>query len=149
MNHHYNDIRSRISTPPKWWDEYAVPRYCDFTPDEVADIYAKDVALVEIACQNCGERFMVAFSWNDFTRREAMTPERIKDLHYGDPPNAGCCGAGPTMNCEDLSVLEFWRKGGDEFTEPHPSHPELRICKPGYFEWRRVPELEIAIGDTP
>jgi hypothetical protein len=29
-------------------------------------------------------------------------------LHYGDPPNHGCVG--DTMNCEDISIKEFWEK---------------------------------------
>ena len=43
--------------------------------------------------------------------------------HYGDPPNMGCCPAGPTMNCEDIKILEFW-----EMVD---------------MRWVRVPELEI------
>lgn len=136
MHHHYNDITSRILAPPMWYDENAVPRYCDFAPDEVADIYATEVALVEIACQDCGQRFNVAFSWDrvEWVKgvprlHEAMTLADVKRLHYGDPPNAGCCPAGPTMNCDDLRVLEFWRK--DEA-----------------FTWTRIPELEVALADA-
>jgi hypothetical protein len=33
-----------------------------------------------------------------------------KQIHYGDPPNIGCCSAGPTENCIDIKVLEFWRR---------------------------------------
>ncbi|MFW6184041.1 MAG: hypothetical protein ACOC8X_09610 [Chloroflexota bacterium] len=36
-------------------------------------------------------------------------------LHYGDPPNAGCCPAGPTMNSEPRRVLEFYRRSNDRF----------------------------------
>lgn len=137
MHHHYSDIRSRIAEAPKWWDEQAVPRYCDFGPDETADIYVKECALVEIKCQSCGTPFRVAFSWNDheFWHGEdkvhvklipPMTLERVKQLHYGDPPNAGCCDSGPTMNSEPQRVLEFWRKDD-------------------HFKWVRVPELEVAI----
>lgn len=156
MLHHYNDIRSRIPETPKWWDEQGVPRYCDFAPNECADIYAHEVALVDIACQACGRRFDVAFSFDDIIwrngkpeKRERFTPETITNLHYGDPPNAGCCPAGPTMNCDDLRVKEFWRKGGDEFTKPDEKNPNLRVCLPGYFDWRRVPELEVLLPDHP
>ena len=45
-------------------------------------------------------------------------------LHYGDPPNIGCCPSGPTMNCEDLKVLEFWVRSADS------------------FDWERKTELE-------
>lgn len=139
MHHHYNDIRGRIAEVPKWWDEYAVPRYCNFGPDEAADIYAFEVALVAIKCQNCGAPFHVAFSWASpvtgqdkdghwwVKLHERMTVERVKQLHYGDPPNAGCCDAGPTMNSEPQRVVEFWRRSDDHVT------------------WERVPELEVAI----
>lgn len=146
MLNDYSDIRSRIEEEPKWWDEYGVPRYCDFSHERVADIYANDCALVEIACQACQRRFLVAFSWSKSSK--PLTVEDIKRLHYGDPPNA-CCGIGATMNCEDLRVVEFWQRGGEEFTAPDPNYPTGRICLPGYFEWRRVPELEIPIEVSP
>lgn len=156
MHHHYSDIRSRIAEAPTWFDEHAVPRYCAFAPDEVANIYARQVALVDIACQGCGARFLVAFSWSDmeFVRgvprtRVPLTPDDARGLHYGDPPNVGCCPTGPTMNCDDLRVVEFWRKGGDEYTAPHPTLPNVRVCLPGYFDWRRVPECEVLLPDHP
>lgn len=138
MHHHYRDITSRISEPPKWYDEEAVPRYCDFAPDQTANIYASEAALVEIACQGCGTRFKVAFSWDRMDMKwvrgtprlhEELTLADVKDLHYGDPPNAGCCPSGPTMNCDDLRVLEFWRKNER-------------------FRWTRIPELEVALADA-
>lgn len=128
----YRDILN-VMGEPQWWDEVAVPRYCDFAPDESHNIYAKQVALVEIACQDCGRRFKVTFSstpvWDEALKGmpKDWLVRRVenKSLHYGDPPNAGCCPCGPTMNCEDLQVLEFWEQAG--------------------FEWRRRPELEIAL----
>ena len=137
MNCHYSDILSRIAEPPKWWDEHAVPRYCAFKPDECASIYAVEVAFVEIDCQNCGATFHVCFSWNReeigydesgkpwIKIREPMKLEEVQSLHYGDPPNAACCPAGPTMNSESRRVLEFWRKNRE------------------LWEFERVPELEI------
>lgn len=139
MHHHYQDIRDRIAEPPRWWDENAVPRYCEFEPDETADIYADEVALVEIGCQGCGTRFLVTFSeskggrmiWAARLGKNELGPslaDRVRDrsLHYGDPPNAGCCPAGPTMNCDDYRVVQFWQKDTP-------------------FKWVRVPELEIDI----
>lgn len=144
MHHHYHDITSRIAQEPLWYDEHAVPRYDVFKPGDVADIYADEVALVEIACQNCGAHFLVAFSASiamthvhklmrgaaDNTPIEqAPLASSIRDgsLHYGDPPNAGCCPAGPTMNCEDLRVCEYWRKN-------------LKT-----YEWERDPTLEVQL----
>lgn len=133
MHQHYADITSRIAEPPKWFDECATPRYCDFAPDEVANIYAREVVLAEIACQGCGALFLVAFSQTfpfDF-RTGKLVPslaDKVRDhsLHYGDPPNTGCCGAGPTMNSEPRRVVEFWRQ----------AHA---------LDWTRVPELEVPI----
>lgn len=115
MNLNYHDILSRISEPPQWFDEHAVPRFVAFSPDEAANIYANEVALAEIACQGCGRRFRVAFSISSMDRAMAggklpSLAERIQDrsLHYGDPPNIDCCPAGPTMNSEPKRVLEYW-----------------------------------------
>lgn len=153
MNHHYDDIRSRVGEPPVWFDEHAVPRYCQFTPDGCANIYAHEVALCDIACQSCGARFLVAFSWDDIEfvqgvprKHVPLTPADAARLHYGDPPNVRCCPSGPTMNCDDLRVVEFWRKGGDEFTEERNG---MRVCSPGYFDWQRIPENEVVMCDHP
>ncbi len=131
MNHHYQDITDKLGQP-RWWDEAAVPRYTAFSTEEVANIYAGEVALAEIACQGCGHLFPVAFSLSAIQqfrgggRALAETIER-GELSYGDPPNYGCCAAGPTMTSDMIRVIEFWRRerSGD---------------------WVRVPELEIACG---
>jgi hypothetical protein len=139
MHHHYRDLTDKLGTP-LWWDECGVPRYCEFGPHETNNIYADEVALLEIACQDCGQRFKVAMSSSLFERVNGGMPgpplRSLADLiqhgsiHYGDPPNNGCCPAGPTMNCEDLCVLEFWAK---------PENPkELATLE-------RVPELEIEL----
>ena len=137
MNHHYRDIRSRIHEAPKWWDENAVPRYCDFAPNESANIYAREVLLLEIQCQGCGAHFDVAMSHGDleigwgedgkaWARAYKSFADRLRELHYGDPPNAGCCAAGPTMNSIPLRVLEFWHA-------------------PKVGNWQRRPECEVRI----
>lgn len=131
MNHHYEDIRSRIPEPPKWFDESAVPRWSAFGPRETANIYADEVCFVHIECQNCGHPFLVCFSWcksdEYLDPKKAPLSKRVKDLHYGDPPNIGCCPSGPTMNSVPRRVVQFWSR----------VDPSL--------EWHRVPELEIAI----
>ena len=133
MNHHYKDIRDRIAEEPEWFDEHAVPRYGAFSPKESANIYAKQVALVLIACQNCGRRFKVCFSacrlviasggdlWRAITERS---------IHYGDPPNIECCPAGPTMNSEPIAVLEAWERSD-------------------YGDWTRRGEFEVVLDDPP
>lgn len=124
MNHHYRDITDKLGEP-KWWDEHAVPRYCDFTPDESADIYANEVVLLHIECQSCRTPFRVCMSasaprinWYE-TKEGGPTvvypdlADSIDELHYGDPPNAGCCPAGPTMNSVLVRVIEFWERSRD------------------------------------
>lgn len=130
MNHHYEDIRSRISEEPRWWDEHAVPRYCDFKPTEVADIHADEAVLIVIACQSCGHRFKVALTSSRWSRLDLTTKRSrpklseypVGEVGWGDPPNIDCCGAGPTMTSDTVGVLEFW---------------ELQD-----FEWTRRPDLE-------
>lgn len=136
MHHHYSDIISRISDPPLWWDENAVPRYDEFTPDGAANIYAMRVCLLLIECQDCGHPYKVCMSESSMDQiyESIAHPSLIKAaekgwLHYGDPPNAcppGCC-AGSTMNSVPRRVLEFWRKGDWD---------ENRMA------WVRMPELE-------
>ena len=129
MNHHYNDIRRLIDEEPEWFDECAVPRYCTRAPSLCANIYADEVAFVEIRCQNCGHKFIVAFSWgmsDEVRGHQALSVivEDGGDLHYGDPPNIQCCPAGPTMTSISIRVVEFWKQN----VWPH---------------WRRIPGLEI------
>lgn len=146
MNNSYMDIRSRIPAEPIWFDENAVPRYCEFSPEKVSDIYSDRVALVLISCQGCNHQFMVAFSSSlgtriEFLMRAGYVGKEIENLdndilwkdiqnrrlHYGDPPNINCCAAGPTMNCIDHRVLEAWQKEN--------------------FKWVRKPEFEVPIED--
>lgn len=123
----YEDIRSRIPEEPQWWDEHGVPRYAPFHPRHCANIYADEAVLLLIACQNCRALFRVAMSFHSVPRRAEVglvLAEHIKNgtIHYGDPPNTGCCDPGASMNCEDLAVLEYWRRSK--------------------FEWEREPGLE-------
>jgi hypothetical protein len=136
MHHHYADIVNRIDEEPKWWDANGVPRYCKPSPDATADIYATEVAFVEIACQDCECVFLVSFTWSapdKVFRDVARLSERVETLHYGDPPNMGCCPAGPTMNSVPLRVVEFWRQRDIE-------------DRAGTRErWERVDDLEVEI----
>lgn len=123
MHESYADITERIKELPSWWDEYAVPRYERFVPRMSANIYAKYVLLMEIACQSCGKRFRVAQSQSEydymFTGQppyDLLEEARKGSLHYGDPPNYGCCAAGPTMNSVPLKIIEFWQRNWAEET---------------------------------
>lgn len=142
MKQHYHEILAALGLP-QWFDEHGVPRGIPFAPHEVANIYADQVLLVRIRCQNCGYPFRVAFSesWGGATRERIMRGEAVgdpdslprlfddvADVHYGDPPNIRCCPAGPTMNSEPVRVIEAWELVG--------------------FEWRRRPDLEIDLDES-
>lgn len=128
MNRNYRDILSRIDVAPLWFDECAVPRFCEFSPHEIADIYADECALVLISCQSCEREFHVAMSSKGSrTYRSLADGAAAGTVHFGDPPNVGCCLAGPSMTSNDLRVLQFWRRA--------------------QFAWERVPELERVLPD--
>lgn len=136
MNRRYKDIIDRIPEGPRWFDEHAVPRYNDFSPSEIANIYASECCLLLIECQGCRREFKVAMSWDRMTDIDAdMVPGTLelsrliknRGLHYGDPPNVDCCMAGPTMNSVPIRVLEFY--------------------KLERYTWVRCSELEIELPD--
>ena len=135
MHHHYEDLRKLLGEPV-WFDEHAVPRYCDFSPDMTADIYADEAVLLRIACQSCDRPFDVAM-----TGSAGVLAAQIADgsIHFGDPPNVGCCLSGPSMNCIDLRVLQYW-------TRANPLH----VWRRDETKERELPgEMCEAIEDTP
>jgi hypothetical protein len=133
----YDDILSRIGSPPVWFDEHAVPRYCTFEPVRSPNIHIGEIALVEITCQNCGHVFHVAFSRLNMPSGTIAEAIRMKTLHYGDPPNVWCCSAGPSMNSIPRRVLEYWHRHDKRYVEDN------RIINQAYFQWVRDPSLEV------
>ena len=124
MHNHYKDILSLSASPPVWFDEHAVPRFCPFSPRVCANIYADECVLMRIRCQACGHKFLVCMS---SSREERLVHEalykrgvastlaecvRKKAIQYGDPPNIECCPAGPTMGSDAERVIEFWSRQG-------------------------------------
>jgi len=122
MKNDYDDIKARINERPLWYDQNGVPRYDKFHPDMASNIYAKQVILMEICCQNCGESFYVEMNWLDwgdrpsfkellerfFMKRKEDNAEERCYIHYGDPPRHDCIG--DTMNSEPIRILEFWHR---------------------------------------
>lgn len=119
----YEDIREKIKEEPQWYDENGTPRYAKFHPDLSPDIYANEVILLEITCQDCGELFFVEMDYNVnvkiFDRHLESFSNRLRKwlkeekkswcpVHYGDPPIHDCVG--DTMNCNDIRIIEFWKR---------------------------------------
>lgn len=134
MHQSYDDIRDKLGQP-LWWDECGVPRYVEFHPTQCNNIYANEAALLDIACQECHRRFLAAETHGpqQIMDKTPSLTEQVKGglIHYGDPPNANCCPAGPTMNCLDLHVVQFWSR---------------RLMEGR--DWTRVPDLEIMLPDA-
>ena len=143
MKEAYLDIIERIKQKPLWYDSNGVPRYEKFNVKMCPDIYAEEILLVEIKCQNCDETFLVELhssnvDWN--TSKTGQNYSTFLDkwldgkqdccpVHYGDPPRhdyKGDCAAGDTMNCIDLRIVEFWK---------HTS----------VMEWERISKYEIEL----
>ena len=103
MKENYEDIKSRITELPAWYDENGTPRYGEFSVDRCPNIYSNYVGLFLISCQRCDQRFTVEMSAGYFDSRSDIMPAK---WHYGDPPIHGCVG--DTMNCNDLRVIQFW-----------------------------------------
>lgn len=135
MRVHYKDIIERIGQVPLWFDEHAVPRYEPFSFERIANVYAEEAVLLRIECQNCGRLFDVCMSvshWQSaldtlfYKKPLPSLAEQIKTrtIHYGDPPNTGCCGIGCVMNSIPRRVLEYWiRESGTKVSR----NPELEV----------------------
>jgi len=123
MKQTYSDIISRIKDPPLWWDEKGVPRYDPFHPYDLNCIYISEAVLFLIRCQACGKQFEVAATSHILHDTESLALDIVEHrLHYGDPPNIGCCAAGPTMSSEPIVVLQFWRKEHGEWRQ----YPDMK-----------------------
>lgn len=121
----YEDILSRIAEPPIWYDQNGTPRYAKFHPNLCPNIYSDKVVLAQIACQECGEKFLVEMHASIWDSRNDIDPRK---WHYGDPPRH-CKGAGDSMNCEDIAIVECWQR------------LPLR-------EWKRVKKFEGLVDST-
>lgn len=141
MHNGYPDIRQRIDEEPAWYDDNGTPRYGEFHPTLLPNIYAQQAVLLEIGCQGCALIFRVAIGQGLLERINRTDIEKpyptLEDLvrtgsiHYGDPPShVETDHAGSTMNCIDRKVLQFWKRG--EGNDP---------------DWYRVPELEITFPE--
>lgn len=138
----YSDITSRLGDP-LWWDENGAPRYEKFAP-WMLGVYDDIAILYRIKCQSCLKPLLVAscesvmdrlrLHWTFGKDGEEMKKPNLEEfvvgIHYGDPPRHDCPGAGETMNCYDVEIIEAWER----YTNS--------------WEWTRHPELEIELEDA-
>jgi hypothetical protein len=142
MFQNYEDILSRIAEPPRWFDEEGVPRYCEFAPHRIANIYADECALLAIECQSCGRPFVVALDAAAANRRTFKRSEewrtladiiRSHEIHYGDPPTWTAAGSGTPRTaypaaCSNTgsASLNLHRPRQRRTPNPRPSHLDAR-----------------------
>jgi hypothetical protein len=132
MHQYYKDILDRISEAPAWFDDYGVPRFGAFSPQQLSNVYAKEAALAEVYCQHCGRMFKVALTDHFTSKRFGLSDEiRLGRVHYGDPPNVHCCAAGPTMNSVMRRIIEYWSRDYEVSSD-----------------WQRDPAFEGPVGET-
>lgn len=117
-----------------------MPRYDDFQPEGSTGVYASEAVLAEIACQACETTFLVLIETAASDLRLA-NQIREETLHYGDPPNAGCCGRGGSMQSEMIRVVEYWLRHDKKFIT------DGQIVSSQYFQWARDASLEGPFSD--
>lgn len=113
MHCSYRDITAPLGAP-RWWDENAVPRYCDFHPDYLANIYGEEAALVALKCASCGVLLPCALSKSRFhvlgDGSMFLASGGLRDAFYGDPPHHSCEGGGDSMTADIYHVIEKWTR---------------------------------------
>jgi hypothetical protein len=134
---YYHDILDRIPQPPSWWDENGVPRFCDFHPQYLANIYANEAALLIVACQmGPVHHFRVALSATSEGMDKLARQIRENMISYGDPPGVAGCNS-PDMGSVEIAVVEYWRNPGIRVWE-RDATLEIGLLKPGW-EHRSIP----------
>jgi len=125
MNRQYDDLLALTDRKPSFFQMGGVPRWEDFQPGSSTGVSTVDCAIAEISCQLCDTRFHVLMESSRSDKQTILEAIRAMTLAYRDPPNTGCCRAGPSMTSEMVRVLEYWE----------------RIET---FHWKRDPSAEVA-----
>lgn len=117
MNRSYEDLMALTSVKPSFFQKDGVPRWGAFQPGTSTDVYAVEAVIMEISCQSCDGRFHVLMERRSHGEPTTLA-QRIADgsIHYGDPPNVGCCPGGPSMNSEPVRILEYWSRERMDWT---------------------------------
>ena len=124
MRASYDDLYALAGDrKPLWHDINGVPRFMPHHPKLAPDIYAKECALVQIACQDCRSRMPVQFTSGILDKVTLRARIVNGSIGYGDPPyhlddEGAYCRCGCTMTSDALVVLEFWRRDSEWVRDP-------------------------------
>jgi hypothetical protein len=148
MHPAYDDITSRIGEAPIWWLR-GVPRYKQFEPHD-ADIYASEAILLNVACQSCGQTFLVCQDDSRAPGSIVVDEEIAFEALAGDPPHHfdhsptsptigktdrnSCHGV--VMGFEWLEIVEVWQRERVEVIQ----RGEPSILR---GDWHRRTDLEL------
>ena len=103
----YSDLVERLGDP-RWWDENGVPRYAEFSPDQVANPYARQAALVQFACPRCRALVVCAVSSPEIDLDIQTDLSVRRGALYGLLPHFKHC---KEIAVGDLvGVKEVWRR---------------------------------------
>lgn len=106
----YLDLREAMKEKgePLWHDEAGVPRWIEWHPSHLHNIYADEAALLEVTCQSCGEKFRCADS-KSFQYILRSGPEPWVPS-WGDAPWHGEQQCAGTTMTTDWEVVERWKR---------------------------------------
>lgn len=133
------DLADACGMDPDWFDEHGVPRFRPFHPDllGVHDCFAL-LAKVRCADRYCGAEILVGVGWQRIdlsallAGRDSAAVRSVERLvagfGVGDPPRHNCPGAGETMVCDIVGIVEVWERSGA-------------------FDWVRRSDLEGPVDD--
>ncbi len=109
----YEDILAAVGDKqPLWWDEYGVPRFAPFHPD-LLGVYDNYAVLADVVCASCRKHMLVGIGrpriavMKDLVRWDLASVAYVAEA-WGDPPRHDCPGAGETMACDDVTIVEAW-----------------------------------------
>jgi hypothetical protein len=119
MKAEFKDILALTDRKPIWYDEKGVPRYSEFSPNDVNDPYANEVALLRIECQDCGQQFLAAIVYDRVDQNQGPKHRLVGNtaVSYGDPPwhnyPSDCECTGNMMTSFTKEILEVWELNPD------------------------------------
>jgi len=133
------DLAEAAGATPVWFDEHGVPRFRPFHPD-LLGVYDCFALLAKLRCADryCGAEILVGAGWPRIDLSAVIAgaddaavrniEQLVAGFSVGDPPRHNCPGAGETMVCDLVSIIEVWEQ-------------------PGVSDWVRRTDLEGPVDD--